>query len=176
MARGLLGFTQVFTLPAQMLALSLPPSDHALPSEPRRRRGTAIVWRPHTEGFATIAYRDGRAIAGISGPWSNQYVLIWWQPAQPIHEVQVFDSLDEARRAVDQATAPRPSHLDTLLATLRREREPAKPSWLKRLGAVLLGSGARARRSGTPLQIHRTRACWRGEETDLRGLNFRAVR
>ena len=102
MARGLLGFTQVFTLPAQMLALSLPPSDHALPSEPRRRRGTAIVWRPHTEGFATIAYRDGRAIAGISGPWSNQYVLIWWQPAQPIHEVQVFDSLDEARRAEQQ--------------------------------------------------------------------------
>lgn len=159
-----------------MLALSIPPSDPLLPRDPRRRSGS-IVWRPHTEGFATIAYRDGHAIAGISGPWSGQYVLIWWQPAQPIRQVEVFDSLDDARHAVDNAGAPRPTHLDALLDTLRRDYESSKPTWLMRLGAALRRVGGRsARRAGAPLPIHRTRSYWRAEETDLRGLHMRAVR
>ena len=158
-----------------MFALSLPPTDSDQPRDPRRRSGT-IVWRPHTEGFATIAYRDGRAIAGISGPWSNQYVLIWWQPAEPIRQVEVFDSLDEARRAVAGAASPRPTHLDVLLAKLRRDYDLPRPSWLERLGAALRGAGRRPRRAGAPLQIHRTRSYWRNEETDLRGLHIRAVR
>ena len=158
-----------------MFALS-PPSTHPDLSRDPRRRGATIVWRPHTEGFATIAYRDGRAIAGISGPWSNQYVLIWWQPAEPIHQVEVFDSLDEARRAVALDGSPRPTHLDVLMAKLRCDYELSKPSWLKRLGAALRGAGRRSRRAGTPLEIHRTRSYWRDEDTDLRGLHIRAVR
>jgi hypothetical protein len=158
-----------------MLSLSFPSTDPELPREPRRRSGT-IVWRPHTEGFATIAYRDGRAIAGISGPWSNQYVLIWWQPAEPIRQVEVFDSLEDARLAVARAGATRSTHLDVLLDKLRREYELAKPSWLKRLGAALRRTGGRKRRLGAPLQIHRTRGYWRDQETDLRGLHFRAER
>ncbi len=159
-----------------MLALSLPSSDPALPREPRRRSG-AVVWRPHTEGFATIAYRDGHAIAGISGPWSGQYVLIWWQPAQAIRPVEVFDSLDDARRAVACASDPRPTHLDALLGTLRREYALPRPTWLTRLGAALRRvGGGRSRRAGTPLPIHRTRSYWRDQETDLRGLYIRAVR
>ena len=166
---------QAFTFPAQMLAISVPSSEPLVQRESRRRSGS-VVWRPHTEGFATIAYRDGHAIAGISGPWSGQYVLIWWQPAQPIRQVEVFDSLDDARRAVDACT-PRPTHLDALLETLRRDYDLTKPNWLKRLGAALRRVGSRpARRAGTPLQIHRTRSYWRAEETDLRGLHMRAVR
>ena len=159
-----------------MLALSIPSPEPLLPREQRRRSGS-VVWRPHTEGFATIAYRDGHAIAGISGPWSGQYVLIWWQSAQPIRQVEVFDSLDDARHAVDRAGAPRPTHLDALLDGLRREYELKRPTWLTRLGAVLRSvGGRRSRRAGTPLEIHRTRSFWRAEETDLRGLHMRAVR
>ena len=176
MAWALLNALQVSLFPAPMLSLSIPPSDPLLPRDSRRRSG-AVVWRPHTEGFATIAYRDGHAIAGISGPWSGQYVLIWWQPAQPIRQVEVYDSLDEARAAVDAVAAPRPTHLDALLETLRREYELPKSTWLKRLAGALRSVGGRpARRPGSPLEIHRTRSYWRAEETDLRGLHFRAVR
>jgi hypothetical protein len=154
-----------------MLVLVNPSSDHDLPREPQRRGRGTIVWQAHTEGFATIAYRDGRAIAGISGPWSQQYVLIWWQPTRPISEVQVFDSLDEAKRAVALGSTPQaPSHLDALLARLRSERVIPRPSWLARVGRWLrhpIGKTTRAARA---------RRGFDAEETDLSGLNFRAMR
>jgi len=158
-----------------MLVLAHPASDNDLPREPRRR-ARAIVWRAHTEGFATIAYRDGRAIAGISGPWSQQYVLIWWQPSQPIREVEVFDSFDDAKQAVALSSGPvANSHLDALLATLRHEYVVPKPTWLRRLGRWLAGAStdkASAGNTGKKLAVRRTA----DEITDLRGLNFRAIR
>ena len=154
-----------------MLVLSLPSFDNDLPREPQRRGRGAIVWQAHTEGFATIAYRDGRAIAGISGPWSQQYVLIWWQPTQPISEVQVFDSLEEAKQAVALGSAPRaPSHLDVLLARLRGERIAPRPCWLERVGAWLRHP------FGNDSPPAAARRALDAEEADLSGLNFRAVR
>lgn len=160
-----------------MLAPTLPPPGSEFPHNPQHRRGGPVVWRAHTEGFATIAYRDGRAIAGISGPWSSQYVLIWWQPEQPIREVEVLDSLHDAKRAVAaRSSRPASSHVDVLLEKLRREYARSKPTWIEWLGAALRRGGKPARQPGSPLPIHRTRSYWRNEETDLRGLHFRAVR
>ena len=159
-----------------MLVLAHPSSDNDLPREPRRRSRGAIVWRAHTEGFATIAYRDGRAIAGISGPWSQQYVLIWWQPSQPIREVEVFDSLDAAKQAVALGSGPvANSHLDTLLATLRHEYVVPKPTWLRRLARWLAGAAKNpAGGAGTSNASGARRAA--DDITDWRGLNFRAIR
>lgn len=153
-----------------MLLLAHPSSDRELPPEPRRRARGGIVWRAHTEGFATIAYRDGHAIAGISGPWSQQYVLIWWQPSQPIREVEVFDSLEAAMQAVVFGSGADGSHLDALLARLRGESQPARSGWLDRVSGWFARS---SRRVGTSAAARRHVA---GEDTDLRGLSFRAIR
>jgi len=142
---------------------------------PRRGRGN-IVWRAHTEGFATTAYRDGHAIAGISGPWASQYVLIWWHPSQPTHEVEVFDSLKDAKRAVARSsTPPAETHLDVLLANLRRENVLPQPPWFRRVTSGLVGFWQR-RSSRTQRYFERA---WRtddDDETDLTGLDFRAIR
>ena len=124
------------------------------------------------------AYRDGHAIAGISGPWSDQYVLIWWQPSQPIREVEVFDSLADAKQAVALGGAPQaPTQLDALLASLRRDYVLPRPTWLKRLRAALMRFARRRVHSrGQVVRVRGRRPIAANEETDLRGLNFRAVR
>lgn len=159
-----------------MLVLSLPSTDHGTPRQPQRRRRGGIVWQPHYEGFTTIAYQNGKAIAGISGPWSGQYVLIWWEHAQPIREVELFDSLEEAKQAVAQRIAPDAgSHLQGLLGALRLQSSGERPSWLGRLRRWMFTySPAVEGGAQTRLVDHRRRRD--NEETDLRGLNLRAVR
>jgi hypothetical protein len=157
-----------------MLVLSLPSPDPELPPQPRRpqraqRRRGGVVWQPHYAGFATIAYRDGRAIAGVSGPWSNQYVLIWWQPDQPVRGVEVFDSLDAAKAEVARAGAP--ARLVDLIDELCHEPIVLpRPAWFERLARWPARLFGRAQR---PARAQRRRTI---EDTDLRGLNFRAVR
>jgi hypothetical protein len=155
-----------------MLVLSLPTPDHELPPEPRRAARGGVVWRPHYEGFTRIAYRDGHAIAGISGPWSSQYVLIWWQPSQPVRRVEVFDSLDDAMAAVarDGAAENTARWSGVLDALCREPLVLPRPAWitgLARWAGRLFGHTP-------PHQRVQRRA--RREETDLRGLNFRALR
>ena len=159
-----------------MLALTLPSSDQDVPRPPKRRRHGGIVWQPHYEGFATVAYQSGKAIAGISGPWSNQYVLIWWEHAQPIRQVELFDSLNEAKQAVALRLAPQAgTHLQGLLGALRRQSSRERPSWFGRLRNWMRTYSSDSERGGqTRLVDHRRRRD--NEETDLRGLNLRAVR
>lgn len=156
-----------------MLVLTLPPSAQDVPRQSRRRRRSGIVWQPHYEGFTTVAYQSGKAIAGISGPWSNQYVLIWWEHAQPIRQVELFDSLEEAKQAVSQRLVPDGgNHLQGLLGALRRPSGKRSLSWLNWLRRAF---GLSTRAEGqTRLVDHRRRN--QGEETDLRGLNFSAIR
>jgi len=153
-----------------MLVLPIPATDHNSPRKPRRRLRSAIVWQPHYDGFTTIAYQSGKAIAGISGPWSGQYVLIWWEQAQPIHQVELFDSLDEAKFAVAQALS-QANVLGDLLQGLRREPAARAPGWLARVRRWLTSPRGNKR---TVLLDHRRRQ--RDEECDLSGLNLRAVR
>jgi len=156
-----------------MLVLNPSSIDSGTPREPRRRARGGIVWQPHYEGFTSVAYRDGRAIAGISGPWSDQYVLIWWEHEQPISQVEVFDSLDDAKFAVAQhGSSAVKTRLDELLGALRREAlvRPAA-SWLARIRSWLMRPAKHA--AAPRVQMTRRRDA---EETDLRGLNFRAVR
>jgi hypothetical protein len=155
-----------------MLVLPLPSSDQETPTQPKRHRRGGIVWQPHYEGFTTIAYQSGKAIAGISGPWSGQYVLIWWTHAQPIREVELFDSLDEAKQAVAQRLAPESRKKS---AGTARRAPPAVHkgtafSWLTGLQRWVLAVSGRAGK--TRLVDHRRRHD--GEETDLARLNIRA--
>jgi len=157
-----------------MLLMTLATNDNDAPRDPQRRRG-GIVWQPHYEGFTTVAYQHGRAIAGISGPWSNQYVLIWWEQSQAIRQLEVYDSIEEAKIAVARHKGFEPgSRLNEVLAALRREAvAPIRLSWLSRLQDWLLPFSRRAHGRRVLDQALRR---YPDEETDLRGLNFRASR
>jgi hypothetical protein len=160
-----------------MLVLTLPPSDHGTARRAARRRRNGVVWQPHYEGFASVAYQSGRAIAGISGPWSGQYVLIWWEQARPIRQVELFESLEEAKQAVADALGQKAgSRLSELLGSLRRETTAAtsRAGWPASLRQWLLRAVGRQRSGGLRVVDHRRRHD--NEETDLSGLNIRAVR
>jgi hypothetical protein len=158
-----------------MLVLTLPPSDPGTPRSAARGRRNGVVWQPHYEGFASVAYQSGRAVAGISGPWSGQYVLIWWEQARPIRQVELFESLEEAKQAVAEVLGVKGGgRLSDLLGSMRRETavKTPGPSWLATLSQWLLPH--LRGRSGLRVLDHRRRHD--NEETDLRGLNIRAVR
>ena len=150
-------------------------TDHGIPRTPRRRGRGTIVWQPHYEGFTTTAYQSGKAIAGISGPWSDQYVLIWWENAQPIRQVELFDSLEEAKQAVaERLAAQQGAPVTELLATFRSSAMPvSKQGWLVRMRQWLLPGYGSSRSTLSVVDHRRRRAV---EETDLRGLNLRALR
>ena len=51
---------------------------------------------------ASVAYIDGKAVAGISGPWSGKYALTWWERPMPARELELHDSLGAAQREVEE--------------------------------------------------------------------------
>lgn len=61
----------------------------------------SIQWRTRYDGLVTIAELGGKAVAGISGPWSGQYALTWWDRPLPTRSLDLFDSLDEAKTTVE---------------------------------------------------------------------------
>jgi hypothetical protein len=61
-----------------------------------------IEWRQRYEGVLMVAYLDGKAVAGISGPWPvNQFALTWWDRPVPARQLELFDSLAAAQRRVE---------------------------------------------------------------------------
>lgn len=68
---------------------------------PRADAGN-IHWRTRYDGLVTIAELGGKAVAGISGPWSGQYALTWWDRPLPTRSLELFDSLDAAKCEVDR--------------------------------------------------------------------------
>jgi hypothetical protein len=62
-----------------------------------------IDWRQRYEGVLMVAYLDGKAVAGISGPWPvNQYALTWWDRPMPARQLELFGSLAAAQKRVEE--------------------------------------------------------------------------
>ncbi len=62
-----------------------------------------IDWRQRYDGVLMVAYLDGKAVAGISGPWPvNQYALTWWDRPMPARQLELFDSLAAAQQRVEE--------------------------------------------------------------------------
>jgi hypothetical protein len=134
-----------------------PATDHAARSRAR------IEWRSRYGGFLAIAYFEGKAVAGISGPWSGQYALTWWAAgAQPSPRLDLYDSAEAARRDVE-AWARRAGEAGTslmagLMAPLRRfvptGTNVVRPSrWFRRASDTVVVDG---------------------EDVDLSGMHFSA--
>ena len=136
-------------------------SEHPVPA----RKTSGIVWQERYEGIAVVAYVGGKAIAGISGPWSNHFALTWWVP-NPDAQLQIFETLEEAKQAVEERCENAPPAPVNVPAV----RMP-RPSWLARLFA---GSRKRASEAAVPVALLRQRAL-REHDEDLDGLSFTAI-
>ena len=49
----------------------------------------SLQWRSRYDGLVSVAYIDGKAVAGISGPWSGKYALTWWERPMPARELEL---------------------------------------------------------------------------------------
>lgn len=129
----------------------------------RNARGSSrIVWQQRYEGIAHVAYSGGKAIAGVSGPWSDRYVLIWWdeRPAAS-NPLELFETIEAARRAVE-------AHAGQAMPAAVVPRQPRAS--LQRGWWTGFWSRRRDRR------IAQLRRDSLDAETDLSGLNFCASR
>jgi hypothetical protein len=151
-----------------MLLTALPAFDNRNPHA-GARDSAHVVWQQRYEGIAVVAYQGGKAIAGISGPWSNRYALTWWQ-VNPDGQFEIFDTLEEAMHAVElrvQATSssmPAPAQWPPAL-------RPQRPSLWARVRAWF-GSDENAGAAA----VARLRQRYLIAEADLSGLHFSADR
>jgi hypothetical protein len=130
-------------------------SDHAPLARTTSPRSGRVIWQQRYEGIAHVAYRGGKAVAGVSGPWSDRYVLIWWDERPPgSNPLELFETLEEAKHAVAK-------HVGRAMPEIAAPGEPRanpKRGWW---------TGIWPRRSH--------RRCLEAE-IDLSGLHFSALR
>ncbi|MFI4970895.1 MAG: hypothetical protein ACHP7D_11880 [Lysobacterales bacterium] len=142
-----------------------------------------IEWRSRYDGLVTIAYLDGKAVAGISGPWSDQFALTWWERPLPQRQLELFDTREEAQREVE-AWAVRmrngySSALPGTQASSASELLPmlvpvAKSSLLGQIRALLPEFGRRRAHASSRETIERMREQQARRDLDLSGLHFAA--
>lgn len=136
-----------------------------------QRRYRRIVWRQRYDGLVTVAYRSGHAIAGISGPWSDRYVLTWWAQQYSAGSLELFDSLEAAQAAVAQRVRESQGGNRTdLQSVLQSIRCSLQPSWLSRLRSLFFRTRTE-RLADSTLQM---RNQYMRQDTDLSGINFDA--
>jgi hypothetical protein len=121
-----------------------------------------IVWQQRYEGIAHVAYRGGKAIAGVSGPWSDRYALIWWdeRPAAS-NPLELFETLEAAMHAVEERSG---RAMPQIANPVTPDVNPQRGGWA--------GFWSRRRHRDTAAS-HQRRF---DAELDLSGLNFSATR
>jgi hypothetical protein len=138
-------------------------SDNAPLARTASRTSGRIVWQQHYEGISHVAYRCGKAIAGVSGPWSDRYVLIWWDERPTgSHPLELFETMEAAKRAVEG----RVGRAVPAFTAVSGDPRPSPPrGWWAGIWPQ--------RRRGRALPLRR---CPSDAEIDLSGLNFSATR
>lgn len=134
-----------------------------------------LEWGSRYGGLVTIALLDGKAVAGISGPWSGKFALTWWDRPLPARRLDLFDSVEDAQHAVETwaqrmchgAPAPRAA----ARAAAAPHREPAA-SVFSRMRSLFPEFARPAAPSGEAIdRLRRLRVC---TDPDLSGLHFAA--
>lgn len=143
-----------------------------------------IEWRQRYDGVLMVAYLDGKAVAGISGPWPvNQFALTWWDRPVPARQLELFDSLAAAQRRVEEwawrmrtiGVIDRPPANDPLLPEATISIAPHKPaSFLDRVRDAFAGAPAPKRRPIARERIEPTRYPPLNDD-DLRDIHFAAI-
>lgn len=61
-----------------------------------------LEWQMRYDGLFAVAYVGGKSVAGVSGPWSDKFALTWWERPLPARKLELFDTMAEAQREVEQ--------------------------------------------------------------------------
>lgn len=121
-----------------------------------------IEWRQRYDGVLMVAYLDGKAVAGVSGPWPvNQYALTWWDRPMPARQLELFDSLAAAKQRVEEwawrmrtiGVIDRPPANDPILPEATVSIVPEAPRPLARKPVVSIAPASRR----TPSWLERIR-------------------
>ena len=141
-----------------------------------------IDWRQRYEGVLMVAYLDGKAVAGISGPWPvNQYALTWWDRPMPARQLELFDSLAAAQHRVEEwagrmrtmGVIDRPPANDPILPEATVSIVPMQQSsWLGKLRNAIAPAARPRRGAREALDALRHPPL---READLRDVHFAAV-
>jgi hypothetical protein len=152
------------------------------PQNPGAPVDDLIDWRQRYDGVLVVAYLDGKAVAGISGPWPvSQYALTWWDRPVPARQLELFDSMEAAQKRVEEwawrmrtvgligrSPANDPIEPDSEVISV------ARPSWLARIGGWF-GGGKPARVRRMPRMEFEALRNPPLNEDALRGIHFAAI-
>jgi hypothetical protein len=138
-----------------------------------------VEWRSRYDGLVAIACIDGKAVAGISGPWSEKFALTWWERPLPQRQLELFDSREEAMREVENwalrvrngypSALPDPRAVPAMLPMLV---PVTKSGLLGQIRTLLPEFGRPARMTA----IERMRESHARQDIDIDGLHFAADR
>lgn len=141
--------------------------------------GGEIEWRSRYDGLVSIAHLRDKAVAGISGPWSGQFALTWWGRPLPARQLELYDSLEDAKREVE-SWAERMGNGNFPISAARADLRIVPPRQHARAHSSLLArvrrlwpsfSRAQPRRE-TIERLRRQQAC---SEADISDLHFAAI-
>ncbi len=97
-----------------------------------------ISWTERYEGSMVVASIGSKAVAGISGPWGNQYALTWWDRPGSSRRLEFYDSIEAARAEVENWANFVISALSSMNAEgTEAQAEEQQPSLLRRLIGLL---------------------------------------
>lgn len=60
-----------------------------------------LEWRVRYDGLLAVAYVGSKAVAGVSGPWSDKFALTWWERPLPARQLELFNTMAEAQHEVE---------------------------------------------------------------------------
>jgi hypothetical protein len=143
-----------------------------------------IDWRQRYEGVLMVAYLDGKAVAGISGPWPiNQFALTWWDRPVPARQLELFDSLAAAQQRVEEwawrmrtiGVVDRPPANDSILPEATVSIVPRQVSWFGKLRDAIGGATSAPRAHRVPPDKVDALRYPPLNEDDLRDIHFAAI-
>lgn len=142
-------------------------------------QATTLVWQHRYSGVVEIARIGERKVAGISGPWSGKYALTWWDRPLPARQLELYDTLEEARTEVEAwalrmqyglSPAPAAGPRQGAAPTPARASSGSERGLFGRIGALF----RRRRRHLSSSELERLRRMHDELEQDLLNLHFGA--
>jgi hypothetical protein len=139
----------------------------------------SLEWRSRYDGLVSVAYISGKAVAGISGPWSGKYALTWWERPMPARQLELHDSMDAAKREVEDwalrtrtggYSLPLPHLIPTTGIEAANTDLPRSTGLFDRMRSMLPSLAPSASE-----KIERLRRARTLGEPDLSGLHFAAL-
>jgi len=130
----------------------------------------SLQWQSRYDGLVAIATIDGKAVAGISGPWSGKYALTWWERPMPARELELHDTLGSAQREVEEWALR--MHMDGYVLPL--PVAPARTAARTRKRGLFDRLFARLASQSASEKIERLRSARLGNEPELGDLHFAA--